>query len=376
MGRGFFSDCCKNGEFLGLLHGDLFKIDLQLFADPERTEKPTPRRQRKAREEGQVALSRELNMAVAFLVATVVMRFVLQRLIDLSIAASTTFLGLDDFDDLEKISSRVLYAFRDPLLVLVVLFFSIAISAIVIGAIQTRFLFSFKPLKFDLKRINPVEGFKRMFSLRSLFELFKSVLKMIIVGYVAYSVIKPKFASFALYSDMETADSMKIVFNLAYEVMFKCSIALLVLAIVDYFYQRWEFEKSLRMTKQELKEEYREVEGSPEVKRRQREIMARLARGRMLQQVPQADVVITNPTHIAVAIKYDSAEMEAPVVVAKGADEVAHKIVEIARQNGVPIVQNPEVARQLYRMIDVGEQIPPGLYHAVAEILAYVYSLR
>ncbi len=315
-------------------------------------------------------------MAVAFLVATVVMRFVLQRLIDLSIAASTTFLGLDDFDDLEKISSRVLYAFRDPLLVLVVLFFSIAISAIVIGAIQTRFLFSFKPLKFDLKRINPVEGFKRMFSLRSLFELFKSVLKMIIVGYVAYSVIKPKFASFALYSDMETADSMKIVFNLAYEVMFKCSIALLVLAIVDYFYQRWEFEKSLRMTKQELKEEYREVEGSPEVKRRQREIMARLARGRMLQQVPQADVVITNPTHIAVAIKYDSAEMEAPVVVAKGADEVAHKIVEIARQNGVPIVQNPEVARQLYRMIDVGEQIPPGLYHAVAEILAYVYSLR
>lgn len=315
-------------------------------------------------------------MAVAFLVATVVMRFVLQRLIDLSIAASTTFLGLDDFDDLEKISSRVLYAFRDPLLVLVVLFFSIAISAIVIGAIQTRFLFSFKPLKFDLKRINPVEGFKRMFSLRSLFELLKSVLKMIIVGYVAYSVIKPKFASFALYSDMETADSMKIVFTLAYEVMFKCSIALLVLAIVDYFYQRWEFEKSLRMTKQELKEEYREVEGSPEVKRRQREIMARLARGRMLQQVPQADVVITNPTHIAVAIKYDSEEMEAPVVVAKGADEVAHKIVEIARQNGVPIVQNPEVARQLYRMIDVGEQIPPGLYHAVAEILAYVYSLR
>jgi len=315
-------------------------------------------------------------MAVAFLVATVVMRFTLQRLIDLSVAASTSFLGLDDFDNLEKISSRVLYAFRDPLLVLVVLFFSIAISAVVIGAIQTRFLLSFKPLKFDLKRINPIEGFKRMFSLRSLFELLKSVLKMIIVGYVAYSVIKPKFASFALYSDMETADSMKIVFNLAYEVMFKCSIALLVLAIVDYFYQRWEFEKSLRMTKQELKEEYREVEGSPEVKRRQREIMARLARGRMLQQVPQADVVITNPTHIAVAIKYDSEEMEAPIVLAKGADEVAQKIVEIARQNGVPIVQNPEVARQLYRMTDVGEQIPPGLYHAVAEILAYVYSLR
>ncbi|WP_082025968.1 flagellar biosynthesis protein FlhB [Thermotoga profunda] len=376
MGRCLFPDCKQNHKFPELFCANIFKIDLQLFADPERTEKPTPRRRRKAREEGQVAVSRELNMAVSFLVGTVVMRFIMQRLIDFSISGSIPFLFLDDFDTLDKISSRVYQMFKDVLLMLIVLFFSLAISSVVVGALQTRFLLSFKPLKADLKRINPIEGFKRMFSTRSLFELAKSIFKMIIVGYVAYTVIRPKFNSFSLYSDIEVGNSMKFVFDIAYEVMLKCSIALLVLAIVDYFYQRWEFEKSIRMTKQELKEEYREVEGSPEVKRRQREIMARLSRGRMLQQVPQADVVITNPTHIAVALKYDPDEMEAPVVLAKGMDEIAQKIIEIARQNNIPIVQNPEVARQLYKMTDIGEQIPAGLYRAVAEILAYVYSLR
>ncbi|HOJ88590.1 MAG TPA: flagellar biosynthesis protein FlhB [Pseudothermotoga sp.] len=376
MGRCLLTDCEQDLEFSGVLRSGVFKIDLQLFADPERTEKPTPRRRRKAREEGQVAVSRELNMAVSFLAGTIIMRFVVYRIIDFSLSGSIPFLYLDDFDSLENISSRIYHMFRDTILMLIVLFFSIALSAIVIGALQTRFLLSFKPLKADLKRINPVEGFKRMFSTRSLFELLKSIFKMVIVGYVAYTVIRPKFNSFSLYSDMEVNESMRFVFDTAYEVMFKCSIALLVLAIVDYFYQRWEFEKSIRMTKQELKEEYREVEGSPEVKRRQREIMARLSRGRMLQQVPQADVVITNPTHIAVALKYDSEEMEAPVVLAKGADEVAQKIVQIARQSGVPVVQNPEVARQLYKTTDIGEQIPAGLYRAVAEILAYVYSLR
>ncbi len=241
---------------------------------------------------------------------------------------------------------------------------------------QTKFLLSFKPLKMDLKRINPIEGFKRFFSMRSLFELLKSILKMVIVGFVAYSVIRSNWILFRFYSDMETVDSLKLIFNLTYEVMLKCAIALFILAIVDYFYQRWEFEKSIRMTKQEIKEEYREIEGSPEVRRRQREIMARLARGRMLQQVPEADVVITNPSHIAVAIEYKSEEMEAPVVLAKGADEIAQKIIQIAKENNIPVVRNPQVARELYKTTDIGEQIPPNMYRAVAEILAYVYSLR
>ncbi|MDK2884195.1 MAG: flagellar biosynthesis protein FlhB [Pseudothermotoga sp.] len=315
-------------------------------------------------------------MAVTFLVAVFVMRFIFQRLIMFLENGSILFFSLEENDFLNNLSGRIYQSFKDTIFLLVLLFLSLIISAIFAGAMQTKFLLSFKPLKMDLKRINPVEGFKRFFSMRSLFELLKSILKMVIVGFVAYSVIRSNWILFRFYSDMETVDSLKLIFNLTYEVMLKCAIALFILAIVDYFYQRWEFEKSIRMTKQEIKEEYREIEGSPEVRRRQREIMARLARGRMLQQVPEADVVITNPSHIAVAIEYKSEEMEAPVVLAKGADEIAQKIIQIAKENNIPVVRNPQVARELYKTTDIGEQIPPNMYRAVAEILAYVYSLR
>ncbi len=315
-------------------------------------------------------------MAVTFLVAVFVMRFIFQRLIMFLENGSILFFSLEENDFLNNLSGRIYQSFKDTIFLLVLLFLSLIISVIFAGAMQTKFLLSFKPLKMDLKRINPVEGFKRFFSMRSLFELLKSILKMVIVGFVAYSVIRSNWILFRFYSDMETVDSLKLIFNLTYEVMLKCAIALFILAIVDYFYQRWEFEKSIRMTKQEIKEEYREIEGSPEVRRRQREIMARLARGRMLQQVPEADVVITNPSHIAVAIEYKSEEMEAPVVLAKGADEIAQKIIQIAKENNIPVVRNPQVARELYKTTDIGEQIPPNMYRAVAEILAYVYSLR
>ncbi|MDI3495906.1 MAG: flagellar biosynthesis protein FlhB [Pseudothermotoga sp.] len=315
-------------------------------------------------------------MAVTFLVAVFVMRFIFQRLIMFLENGSILFFSLEENDFLNNLSGRIYQSFKDTIFLLVLLFLSLIISAIFAGAMQTKFLLSFKPLKMDLKRINPIEGFKRFFSMRSLFELLKSILKMVIVGFVAYSVIRSNWILFRFYSDMETVDSLKLIFNLTYEVMLKCAIALFILAIVDYFYQRWEFEKSIRMTKQEIKEEYREIEGSPEVRRRQREIMARLARGRMLQQVPEADVVITNPSHIAVAIEYKSEEMEAPVVLAKGADEIAQKIIQIAKENNIPVVRNPQVARELYKTTDIGEQIPPNMYRAVAEILAYVYSLR
>lgn len=376
MGRCFFTNSSQNYKFSGIFCKKLFKIDIQLFADPEKTEKPTPRRRRKAREEGQVATSNELNMAVTFLVAVFVMRFIFQRLIMFLENGSILFFSLEENDFLNNLSGRIYQSFKDTIFLLVLLFLSLIISAIFAGAMQTKFLLSFKPLKMDLKRINPIEGFKRFFSMRSLFELLKSILKMVIVGFVAYSVIRSNWILFRFYSDMETVDSLKLIFNLTYEVMLKCAIALFILAIVDYFYQRWEFEKSIRMTKQEIKEEYREIEGSPEVRRRQREIMARLARGRMLQQVPEADVVITNPSHIAVAIEYKSEEMEAPVVLAKGADEIAQKIIQIAKENNIPVVRNPQVARELYKTTDIGEQIPPNMYRAVAEILAYVYSLR
>jgi len=351
------------------------KIDLQLFADPDRTEKPTPRRRRKAREEGQVAVSRELNMALSFLAAVIALRLILPQLVRSLTNASTPFLALEPMD-LETLSGFVFQLFKDPLVLFILFMSLVALVGIIAGALQTRFLFSFKPLKLDLNRINPIEGFKRMFSLRNLFELFKSFVKLTIVGYVSYVVIRQRYRELPNLTDLEPGESIWYLANLIYKVLLRCAIAILALALVDYLFQRWEFEKSLRMTRQELKEEFKEVEGNPEVKRRQREIMMRLARGRMLQKVPEADVVITNPTHIAVALQYDSEEMEAPEVVAKGADELARKIVKIAVDSNVPIVRNPQVAWELYKSCEVGDQIPPTLYRAVAEILAYVYSLR
>lgn len=351
------------------------RIDLQLFADPDRTEKPTPRRRRKAREEGQVAVSRELNMALSFFAAVIVLRLVLPQLTRSLISASTPFLTLEPMD-FETLSGFVFQLFEDPLILLVLLMGLVALVGIIAGALQTRFLFSFKPLKLDLNRINPIEGFKRMFSLRNLFELFKAFVKLTIVGYVSYVVIRQRYSELPNLTDLEPGESIWYLAELIHAVLLRCAIAILALSLVDYLFQRWEFEKSLRMTRQELKEEFKEVEGNPEVKRRQREIMMRLARGRMLQKVPEADVVITNPTHIAVALQYDSEKMEAPEVVAKGADELARKIVEIATDSNVPIVRNPQVAWELYKSCEVGDQIPPTLYRAVAEILAYVYSLK
>ncbi|KAF2957617.1 flagellar biosynthetic protein FlhB [Thermotoga sp. Ku-13t] len=374
MGRDEHSAGREDDQFHRVFHEPL-NIDLQLFADPDRTEKPTPRRRRKAREEGQVAVSRELNMAVGFLAATIALKLLLPQLSRTLMNASVPFFSLEPVDE-ETLSSFVFHLFRDPLVLLILLMSIVALVSIIVGALQTKFLFSFKPLKFDLNRINPIDGLKRMFSLRNLFELFKTIVKLAIVGYVSYSLIKQRYSELPRLSDVEPHASVWYLADLVSTLMLRCAIAMLVLALVDYLFQRWEFEKSLRMTRQELKEEFKEVEGNPEVKRRQREIMMRLARSRMLQKVPEADVVITNPTHVAVALQYDSENMEAPEVIAKGADEVAKKIVEIATKSGVPIVRNPQVAWELFKSCEVGEQIPPNLYRAVAEILAYVYSLR
>lgn len=350
-------------------------MDLQLFADPDRTEKPTPRRRRKAREEGQVAVSRELNLAFTFFAATLILKILLPQLSRTLMNASTNFFSLEPMDE-ETLSSFIFQIFREPFILLILLLSAVAFTAVLVGALQTKFLFSLKPLRLDLSRINPVEGLKKMFSLRNLFELVKSFIKLAIVGYVSYSLIKQRFSELPRLSELEPSASIWYVADLAITLMFRCAIAMMVLALIDYLFQRWEYEKSLRMTRQELKEEFKEVEGNPEIKRKQREIMIRLARGRMLQKVPEADVVITNPTHVAVALQYDSEQMEAPLVLAKGLDDLAKKIVEIATNHNVPIVRNPQVAWELYKSCEVGDQIPPNLYRAVAEILAHVYSLR
>ena len=265
---------------------------------------------------------------------------------------------------------------KELFLYLLIMMSVVTMAGIVVGMFQTRFFFSLKPIEPDLNKINPIAGFKRIFSARSLFEMMKSIVKICIVGIAGYSVIKKNWNNMLLLSDMEIIDSSIYVWNMIMDMFIKCGMAIFVLAFVDYVYSKFEYEKSLKMTKEEIKEEMKDIEGNPEIKRKQRQIMYQQATHRMMQDVPKADVVITNPTHFAVAIKYEPEKMFAPILLAKGADEIARKIKDIARENRVPIIRNPRLAREVYYSTNIGDEIPSKLYRAVAEVLAYVYSLK
>ncbi len=267
-------------------------------------------------------------------------------------------------------------SFTPTFISLSILVFAAALFSLVVGLLQTKFLFTFNTMKFDLNKLNPISGLKRMFSLRSLFELAKAILKLLIIGFVGYSVIKGNFERIMLTVDSELIDGALLIWSTFSELTIKCSIALIIVSIADYYYSRYEYEQNLKMTKQEVKEEFKEIEGNPEIKRRQRQIMMQYAMHRMMQEVPEASVVITNPTHFACALRYDPEKDFAPVLVAKGADKVALRIIDIARENDVPIVRNQKLAREIYFNTEIGETIPEKLYKAVAEVLAYVFTLR
>ncbi len=317
-------------------------------------------------------------MALAFLFMSAILALIGPKLV-LSIEnAWNSFLALDLPDEVhpKALMEKVLGNFKDVLFLLAIAVFGSMTVGILVGAMQTRFLIAFNAIKFDLNRINPVQGFKRLFSMRSLFELVKALIKVAVVALVGYSAIKGKWKEFLLYPAMMPAEAAAHLASVIIDVMIRAGIALLVIAVFDYFYQKWEYEKSLMMTKQEVKDEMKDIEGNPEVKRRQRQMMMEILRSRMMAEVPKATVVITNPDHVAVAIKYEREEDEAPTVVAKGKNAVAEKIKEIAREYNIPIVRNPPLAWQLYDNVELGEEIPPELYRAVAEVLVYVYSLK
>ncbi len=318
-------------------------------------------------------------MAIAFLFVTAFLMILGYKMALSITSAWEPFLSLDSFDEVSVhfLGEIVVENFKEAAILLATIFAGTMGAGILMGALQTRFLISFKAIKLDFNRINPVQGFKRLFSLRSLFELLKALLKVAIVGYIGYTVLRREWDKVLIYPAMFPTDAMAHLIDVMFELALKTGIALLALAIFDYFYQRWEYEKSLRMTKQEVKEEMKDIEGNPEVKRRQRRMMMEIMMRRMMEEVPKATVVVTNPTHVAVALKYDPEdEYGAPVVVAKGVDEIAERIKEIARENGVPIVRNPKLAWELYDRVDIGEEIPTDLYRAVAEVLAYVFTLK
>ena len=343
----------------------------------DKTEAATPRRREEARQEGQVARSVELNSALVLLSALLILRLAGPTLVDrirgVAINSFTHFpthdLVVGDVSsDLVRLLLQVGTAIA-PLLI------GVAVVGFISGAVQVGLVISSKPLQIKVERLNPFAGIARMFSLRAAVELAKSIAKIVIVGYIVYSFIRDRYSDIAGLPGGDYLTTCSQIGQLTWELLLRSCVALLVIAAFDYLFQRMQLEKQLRMTKQEVKEDFKRTEGDPLVKSRIRQRQREMSQRRMMQEVPKADVVVTNPTHYAVALKYEADTNPAPVVVAKGQRLIAQRIREIAEEHGVPIVENVELARTLYMSVEVGDQIPAELYRAVAEILAYIYRL-
>ena len=346
--------------------------------DQERNEQASPRRREEAREKGQVAQSREAVSAAILLSCTILFYFfsggMVERLMGLTRwtlrECGTTAVTLNNIHSLLWGWSWKLLLVMGPVLITVVA------AGLLANYLQIGFVFSTQALAPKFDKINPLKGFQRLFTLRSLVELFKSVLKMTVVAAVVWHTLKGEFRNMTPLMEEPVWGILVYTGRVSFKILITTCWILVVLAILDYIYQRWEYEKGLRMSKQEVKDEYKQTEGNPAVKARIRRIQREAARRRMMAAVPKADVVITNPTHLAVAVRYDPEKMHAPTVVAKGAGFVAEKIREIAAAHGVPVVENKPVAQLLYKTVDVDRAIPEDLYRAVAEILAYVYGMK
>lgn len=352
-------------------------IDLQLFSE-EKTEKATPKRRRETREKGQVAKSREIVSAILLLSMFWSIKLLSKYLYkNLSIALNkifTVFILSEELDKSGSIKSVLNYSIETYMRVIIPILFIAAVASLVPNFLQVGFLFTLKPLTPNLNKINPIEGFKRLFSKNSIIELFKTLLKILLIGYFIFDFFRDNYLSIPELLSMELNSSIVFIGNAIVSIGIRASMVLLIISLFDYGYQIWQFEKNIKMSKQEIKEEYKQTEGNPQIKSKIKERQRQLSLRRMMAEVPKADVIITNPTHLAIAIKYDASVVEAPYVVAKGKGLIAQRIKDSADKNLVPIVENKPLAQALYNSVDIGQQIPEEMYQAVAEILAFVYS--
>ena len=343
----------------------------------DKTEAPTPRRLEEARKEGQVVRSQELNTAVIILISALLLRGPGTQLgIAFKQVLTTTILELPRTNiSIEWLRSRIFLFGGQILLPLILLLIGILMTGIVITLGQTQFLWAGKKMNFDFKRINPLEGFKRIFSTHGLIELLRSLLKLGWVSWAAYGFLRSKYFELFSFSQIDLITAVNRFVEMCISLTLRIGGMYLVLAVADYAYQRWDLYKNLRMSKEDIKEEVKRSEGDPLLKSRVRNMQRQMARGRMMTNVPNATVVVTNPTHLAIAIEYKEG-MRAPKILAKGPYRVAERIVAIARENRIPIVQNIPLARAIYKTIEIGQEISPDLYLAMAEVLAYVFKLK
>jgi flagellar biosynthetic protein FlhB len=345
----------------------------------ERTEAATGKRKSEARERGQVARSVDMNSAFMLMFGLMILLAIgegmmtgFQDLLRTYFKGAGTFHA--DSDSLRLMVTDVAYRLA---FLLGPILGGLAIVALAAGYAQVGLVFSFKALEFSFAKFNPLSGIKRVFiSRRSAVELGKNVIKAGVVGFVAYKALNSVIEDSVTLMDGDIRSVFAFMGNSALALGFKAGLAFLAVAVLDYFYQRFEYEHGLKMTKEEIRQEGKELEGDPLVKGRIRSVQRKIAYRRMMQDVPKADVVVTNPTHLAVAIQYKPGKMSAPKVVAKGAGLIAERIKSIARENEIPVLEDKPLARALFAAVDVGDEIPEKLFQAVAQVLAYIYRLR
>ncbi|PWH18086.1 MAG: flagellar biosynthesis protein FlhB [Anaerolineae bacterium] len=345
---------------------------------PEKTEPPTSRKIQEARKEGMVALSQELNAAAAMLIGVWLLSSPGKKVIaelQAMIVETVTSLPSGEVSSVwftQRIINDLLRVGKDLLLIIL----GLGLVGVSITLVQTNFLWSSKRITFNLSRLNPLNGFKRLFSLQGLVEWIKALLKLSLIGWVVYAYLRNQLSPLLHLTDLDFNSAVTVWGDIAIQLALRVGAAFLILAFADYAYQRWTYRRSLMMTKEEVKEEMKRSEGDPMIKNRIRGQMRKMLRSIMMANVPKADVIITNPTHLAIAIRYDPETMNAPVVVAKGAYLIAQRIVQIAIANHIPVIQNIPLARALYKTVEIDQEIPPELYVAMAEVLAHVYALR
>ena len=344
----------------------------------EKTEQATPKKRSEARKKGQVGKSREIpsvavllaGLSTLHLFGAYMYNHIRSLMQDTFSMIAAPNLSLPEFLAFGNI---VMERF---IIVVLPVMIAVFVTAFLSNVLQVGWLLSWESVTPKLSKISPIKGIQKLFSKQTLMELFKSLAKLALVGVIAYLTIKGEMDRLPSLADMEVQGILLYVLKVAFKIFIRVSMAMIFLALLDYAFQKWQYEQQLKMTKQEVKEEFKRTEGDPLIKSRIRKIQYEVAKRRMMQEVPKADVVVTNPVHLAVALQYDSAEMSAPTLLAKGAGAVAERIKALAKEHDIPVVENRKLAHKLFKMVEIGNEVPSLLYQAVAEVLAYVYQLK
>lgn len=366
----------------------VMQLNLQFFAKDgpggEKTEQPTSKKLEDARKKGQVAKSKEIANAFSMLAFFLILKAYVGKMgVSFIECFSAVYRQIPDIIKMYSggiPTGSILVLIRSMMLqiifvlapILLIGFFVTFVSDLV----QVKWKITAEPIKPKLNKLSPINGFKRIFSANSIVEFIKSILKLVVICYMVYSYLKDRAGQIFLLYDITLNQAIGLIGEIVIDLGIRIAIVYMVIAFADFAYQKWKFKDDMKMTKQEVKDEYKNSEGDPQIKGKQRQRMREASMRRMMQQLPEADVVITNPTHYAVAIKYDPDKYDAPYVIAKGENFLAQRIKDVARENHIEIVENKPLARMLYANVEIGELVPPELYQAVAEVLAFVYHLK